>query len=277
MKQKHFFIFLGLLLLSITACTIKTEKNDKVGLGDQDIDIVEKSSDELLLIPEYPEEYLIYKDYIKTIGEKSRINDKGIIEATIISITKSEACPYPEEKCKIEPYPKDIGVVRIDKIIDYTPYSEQTVEQPSEEKSSGEGKTTPEYEGQELPKPKLLEYETLQEGQDVPTSFLLTTRPVKVVYTSISPQGEPEPGPHGGMESDLEEPVSHPLEPGTEPLPKTYKPIPKEGEYFVFTTKIIEYPETSMKVLPGLKIGDKFRAEIFYDGSLYVEEYEIIP
>lgn len=233
--------------------------------------------EEIALTPEYPEEYLIFQDYINTIGWWPRVSDIGIIEATVVSITKSEACPYSEEKCRIEPYPKDIGVVRIDKIINYTSYSEQSaeqpIEQPSGEEPSGEVRTTPEYKGGEVPKPKLSEYEPLQVGQEVPTTFLLTVRPVKVRYVSIPPQGEPEPG---GIESVFEEPVSRPSLPGEEPVPKTYKPIPKEGDYFVFTTKIIEYPETSQKILPGLEIGSKFQAEIHYDGSLYIEEYTLI-
>lgn len=44
----------------------------------------------------------------------------------------------------------------------------------------------------------------------------------------------------------------------------------------MFTTKIIEYPGISQKILPGLKEGDKFRAKINYCGTLYVEEYEVI-
>jgi hypothetical protein len=261
-----------------------------LGVPEEKVGEKPKGEGEIAMEPEYPEEYLIYQDYLKTIGGVPRISDVGIIEGTIISITKSEVCPYPEEKCRIEPYPKDIGVVRIDKIIEYTSYSEQSAEQPIEQPVGEEppagGKTTPGYKGEELPPPKPVEYERLQLGQEVPTSFLLTTRPVKVRYVSIPPQGEPEPGPYGPLESELEqsaeepigeEPVEHPLEPGEEPLPKTYKPIPREGEYFVFTTKIIEYPETSQKILPGLEIGSKFRAEIHYAGSLYIEEYEAIP
>lgn len=295
-KQKYFLVFgivTVLVIILISGCIQKQATEDK---------------GEIAWEPKYPEEYIIYQDYLKTIGGVSGINDVRIIEGTVISITKSEACPditdsfAPEPKeCSIEPYPKDIGIVRIDKIIEYIPYSEQTIEQPVEEPSGAEepseGKTTPGYKGVDLPKPKPPEYEAFKIEQEVPTSFLLTTRPVKVRYVSIPPVGEPEPGPHGAMESEFEqlseehigeepvkhpitprqEPVEHPLVPGEEPVPKTYKPIPKEGDYYVFTTKIIEYPETSQKILPGLKKGDKFRAKINYCGTLYVEEYEIIP
>ena len=237
-----------------------------------------------------PEELVIYWDYLGVIGGKSRISDIGTIEATIISITKTEVCPdkiepfAPEPtECSIEPYPKDSGIVRIDKIINYTPYSEQPVEQleqpsPSGEEPAEEG-TTPGYRGngyrgEDLPKPKLPEYEPLQEGQEVSTHFLLTARPAKVRYAPIP---ESEPSPHGPMESaqskDIisEQNISHKSEPGE----KIFKPIPKDGNYYVFTTKY-GFPETVEKNLPGLEVGIKIRAEIYYDGSLYIEEYEVI-
>jgi hypothetical protein len=235
-----------------------------------------------------PEEFTIYQDYIKTIGGEHRISDIGTIEATVISITKTVVCPdkmdpfAPEPtECSIEPYPKDLGIVRIDKIINYTPHSEQTVEptikqleQQSEGKSSEEGETTPGYESPEYPpKPKPSErkkYEPLHEGQEVQTFFLLTVRPAKIRYVPIN-------GSKGGMESaqlpedETQQTVSHQVE----PKEKTFKPIPKDGNYFVFTTKIGNFPEIIEKNLPGLEVGSKFRAEIYYDGSLYVEEYEI--
>ena len=185
-----------------------------------------------------------------------------------------------------------MGIVRIDKIISYTSYFEQTVEQPVVDESgqpSGEepieGKTTSEHKGVDI-EPKSPEYEALKVGQEVPTSFLLTSRPVKVRYVSIPPVGEPEPepepGPHGAMESEFEQLSEESADDktvesppgGKEPLPKTYKPISIEEGYFVFTTKIIEYPETSQKILSGLEIGSKFHARIHYSGSLYIEEYE---
>ena len=68
--------------------------------------------------------------------------------------------------------------------------------------------------------------------------------------------------------------VSHTVEPGK----KIFEPIPKENGYFEFTTKIVPYPEVSQKTLSGLKVGDKFKANIKYDGvTVVVGEYEIIP
>ena len=228
-----------------------------------------------------PEEFVIYQDYIDVIGGVSPLSsyvDTGTVEATVISITESDICPGPQqegETCTIEPYPNDWGTMRIDKIIDYTPFSEKTVQQPVEEPAEGEEPvqgTTPPYQGKDLPEPKMPEYEPLQEGQEVSTHFLLTTRPVKVRYVPMesSEYSQPESGLESAQES--EQMVGHSVEPGK----KTYKPIPKDGGYFVFTTKVGEYPEVIEKVLTGLEIGDKFRAKIHYDGTLYLEEYEII-
>ena len=219
---------------------------------------------ELLIIPE---EFAIHQDYIEVIGCKPGICDIGTIEATVISITKTEVCPgkiepfAPEPtECSIEPYPKDLGIVRIDKIINYTQYSGQTIEPTIEQPSEG-----PEYPSERK------EYKPLQEGQEVSTHFLLTVRPAKVRYASINESV-------GGMESAQEyeetpekDTISHPVT----HVKKIFKPIPKDGNYYVFTTKY-GFPETVEKNLPGLEVGSKFPAKIWYDGSLYVEEYEVI-
>ena len=259
------FVF-GMILVS--GCSQKLFDEDKEKI--EQIQSV-KDKEEITLIPQYPEDFVIFQDYIQVIGGQPRIKDVGIIEATVISITKSDVCPYQEEKCSIQPYPKDIGIVRIDKIIDYKSYFEQTSQRQIEQISniSEGGQTTPEYRGQDLPQ-KQPTYKSVSVGQEVPTIFILTTGPAQVVYTSIAPtnlSGD-------GLES--EQTVARQIS-GSEVPPKTYKPIPKQGGYYVFTTKIIQYPQTSARTLPGLNVGNKFRAEILYDGTLYVEEYQIIP
>lgn len=260
-------------------------------------EIPDKSSKREMIIT--PEELIIYQDYLETIEEGFRTTpsrySRGVIEATIISITKSGVCPdkidpfatEPTE-CSIEPYPNDWGIVRIDKIISYTPYSEQTTEQPVEQSSEAEPteeETTPGYKGKELPKPKTLGYEPLQEGQEVLIHFLLTVRPVKVRYVPLTESdGDMESGEYPQQETDLEsteewkeQTTSHQVE----PVEKVFKPIPKEpylDEYrYIFTTKMGDFPEVIEKTLPGLKVGDKFRAEICYDGTLHVEEYDPNP
>ena len=231
-----------------------------------------------------PEEFTIYQDYIEVINGKHGINDIGTIEATVISITNTEVCPdktdifAPEPaECSIEPYPKDLGIVRVDKIINYTSYSEQSIEPMIEQPGGGEspeGGATQGYESSEYPaKPKpseRKEYESLQEGQDVQALFLLTARPAKIRYIPIS---ESKGGMESAQESDNhEQDVSHVVAPEE----KIFKSIPKNGNYYIFTTKIGNFPEIIEKNLPGLEIGSKFRAKIYYDGSLYVEEYELI-
>lgn len=253
-----------------------------------------------------PEEVTIYENYLDVIEGESRhfhnVKDIGTVEATIISLTQSEVCPYQEEECRIEPYPKDTGVVRIDKIISYTPYSEQTVQQPIEQvgqpttREPEEEKTTSQYTGQDLPKQNIPEYTQLEEGQEVSTIFQVTTRPVKVRYMTVY---ELRGGPEGefiqrSVESDsnesselIEVPPTGTVNISDLPLPKKiYKPIPKEVNYFVFTTKVFyseveeePFPEpevTTEKIFLGLKEGDKFKATITYMGTLRVNEYDII-
>ena len=240
------------------------------------------SPEEILI---YPEEFVIYQDYIKTIGGKPIISDIGTVEATIMSITKGEICPdetdpfAPEPtECSIEPYPKDLGMVRIDKIVNYTRYSEQTIESPIEQPSGEEppeGKTTVTsgYKGSESqPKPKPpIEYEPLHEGQEVQTLFLLTVRPVKIRYVPIN-ESDGDMESEQLTEDDTQQTASHQVVPGN----KIFKPIHTDGDYFVFTTKVGRFPEIIEKPLFGLEAGSTFRAEIRYDGSLlYVGEYEV--
>ncbi len=255
---------------------------------------------------EIPAEYAIYQDYLDVIEGESRhfqnIKDIGTIEATVISLTKSEVCPYSEGECRIEPYPKDTGIVRIDNIISYTPYSEQTVQQPIEQRGQPttrqpeEEKTTSQYTGRDLPKQSIPEYTQLGEEQEISTIFQVTTRPVKVKYMTVyelrgAPEGEfiPRSLESDTNESDevIEVPPVGKVNPSELPSPKkTYRSIPKEENYFVFTTKVfysevkeepVPEPEvTTEKIFSGLKKGDKFRATISYGGILHVNEYDIV-
>lgn len=226
--------------------------------------------DEILI---YPKEFNIFKDYIEVIGGRPSIGDTGTIEGTVISLTKSSICPYKEEKCRIEPYPKDFGVVRVDRVINYTSYSEQTEQRVVEEQ--GEGieetlKTTPGYKGQDVPSKQIPNYEPLQAGRNIESFFLLTARPAKIRYVPIK---KPKSGIELIQTSETNiQTVTH--KSGEEK--KTFEPIPKDKEYFVFTTKIGDFPRTIEKTLVGLREGSKFRAEISYNGVLYIEEYEVI-
>ena len=221
----------------------------------------------------YPEEFIAYQNYLDVIGGKPGIADTGVIEATVISISRTEVCPYQEEECSIEPYPNDWGMVRVDKIINYTPYAEQAlgsrIEQPSETEPAG-GETTPGYGGAEH-QPKGGKYVPLQEGQEIQTLFLLTVSPVKVRYVPAAGSEGTEPTEPPG--DDAQRTAEHPVQPGQ----TVFKPIPREGDYFVFAIRIVDSPTTIESILPGLAVGSKFRAEIRYDGTLYIEEYEVIP
>lgn len=225
----------------------------------------------------YPKEFSIYQDYIEVIGGKPSISDTGTIEATILSVTKSEVCPsLSNETCSIEPYPNDWAIIRIDKIVEYAAYSEKTAQQPVEQPdttpTSGDVVSTPQNRGIDLPR-QTPGYNRLQVGQNISAHFLLTVRPAKIRYVSI---GETK----GGLESSRES-VADQTQTASQSINstyqgKTFESIPKEGEYFVFTTKLVQPPETSQKTLAGLKAGDKFRAKVDYNGMIYVEEYEII-
>jgi hypothetical protein len=238
--------------------------------------------DELLIMPG---EFVIYQDYLETIGGKPGIHDSGTIEATVISITKTEVCPdkidpsAPEPTgCSIEPYPKDHGIVRIDKISYYTRTTEQPIEQPAEptieQPSSPESTTNSAYVGSDslAEKPaEEKEYAQLQEGQEVSTLFLVTVRPAKIRYVPINESQDglestqiPENGAHQTVSKEVE------------PEKKVFKPIPKDKDDYVFTTRIGDFSGIIEKRLPGLEVGSQFRAEIRYDGTLYVEEYELL-
>lgn len=279
MKQTY-FIFGIIVVASIVASIFIFDNTQQPRNSDNEALLTSDNGEVGTL---YPKEYMIYQDYLQAIGEglsaTPRYFDNGVIEATIISVTNSDVCPSATgETCNIEPYPNDYAIIIIDKVVSYSPYSEQTVSQPVEQPSgtpAEEGSSIPGNKGTDYPKQKISEITRLEEGQNASVHFTLTTRPVKVRYVSVEPE-------NGGLESqqtlsgdsDMTQTVTHTVKPGG----KTFKPIPKENGYFVFTTKIVPYPEVSQKILLGLKTGDKFRANIKYDGTTVVIcEYEIIP
>jgi hypothetical protein len=221
----------------------------------------------------YPEGYGEYQKYLDVIGGTPGMADTGVIEATVASILKSEVCPYQEENCRIEPYPNDWGLVRVDEILQYVPYGAQDMEpareQPGQTPDSG-AETTAGSTGVSPPS-KGQRHETLQPGQEIQTHFLFTARPAKVSTGSLAGPGSPLPSqPPGG---EPEQAAEHRVQPG-EPV---YEPIPRDGDYLVFVTEIEGMPDSTEIILPGLEIGSRFRARIRYDGTLYVQEYEVIP
>ncbi len=258
MKQKHYLIFgiiIVVVLIGIILAIRPISKNTEMFT--------------------YPAEYGITRDYINLVkginpaSTSAQVFDSGTIEATVLSLTKSEICPYQEENCSIEPYPNDVGTIRIDKVNDYTSYLQKTASQPIEQPggTSTGGENTSGNRGVDIiPKTSSPTYQSLKVSQNVSAKFLLTARPVKVNYVSVAPS----------MLESSRQAVDDTLSQTIQPGKTIFKPIPKEGNYFVFTTKILPYPETSQKSLAGLKEGNKFRAKVDYNGIVYVDEYEII-
>jgi hypothetical protein len=194
-----------------------------------------------------PEEFIIYQDYIKTIGGLPQIYDFGTIEGTIISLNKSGTCPYKEKNCITEYYPNDWGIVKIDKIDSYSSYPEKT-------------------------------YKELQQNKEFLTHFILTARPTKIRYLTVYlPKS---------AQTNLEISSKQTITQEVESTKTIFKPLPKEEDYYVLTTKVF-YQELkdsyipsaqtiNEKILPGLNTGDRFKAKIFYNGTLYVDEYKLI-
>jgi hypothetical protein len=221
----------------------------------------------------YPPQYSQYQAYLDVIGARPGRADTALIEATVTSIQTSDVCPYDEEECRIEPYPNDWGMVRVDKVVEYAPYGEQGEGAQAEQSSQAQGsgaETTAGDSGIE-PAPERRQHEPLQVGQEVQTQFVLTTRPVKVRHVPAGESEGIEPMMHTEPEAgDTEE---HALEPGQ----GVFQPIPRAGQHYVFTTRIGDYAAPVEVILPGLDVGARFRAEVQFDGVLYVEEYELVP
>jgi len=235
---------------------------------------------ELMIVPE---EFIIYRDYIRIIGGIPHVSDIATVEATVLSITKTEVYPCgtdpfaPEPKLGSIAYPKHLGIVGIDRINNYTPYRDRILEHPIEQPTGNkvqEKEAEKTVSGSKGPigkySSKKKKYRPLQEGEEVQTRFLLTVSPAKIRYVPIITEDTRE---SGRLSENFvpQKTVTHKVE-GR----RAFKPLPKEGKYFVLTTKVGNFPKIIEKTLPGLKEGDKFRAEIYYDGSLYVQEYEMV-
>lgn len=260
-KRSLIITLLTIFILTSSACLENSPKPSS--------DNNNSISDEIAFIPP---EFQIYQNYIEIIRGRQGKYDTAVIEATVVSLNRTEKCPYDEEICSIQPYPLDTGVVRIDRIIIYIPFdeqkSEQSDEQTSEGRSSGDSNTTSQNIGKGLPEHVQKEYASLKEGQEVNTIFLLTSREVKIKYASIKSSQD---GRESAQATDTSVVQQDILEGSVK-----YRPIPKEGDYFVFTTRIGDFKEPIEKIQPGLEPGSRFKAEIQYDGILYIKEFEKI-
>ena len=221
----------------------------------------------------YPKEVAAYEVYLDVIKGRPSMADTAVIEGTVLSIQPGEVCPYQEEPCPTEPYPDDWGTVRVDNIVEYAPLGEPG-SSPVEGQAGGaqpsEGQTSPGYTGAGA-QPGPAKYNPLQPGQELTAHFLLTTRPARVrrlATTAFEGAGQAQP-----LESDAGQVVTHQAETDD----TTLEPVLREGGYFVFSTLAIDTQESGELLLPGLTAGARFRARVLYDGTLHVQEYELIP
>lgn len=240
------------------------------------------------LRPEFipiPVEYQIFQDYLEVIKAISTTPTEEInITGQIISVNKEEICPDkrlpsdPENtNCSVPPYPKDTALIKIEKI-EKVLLPLASADKPSTSKNTGDAVTV--IDQSEAAPPKT--YNPLSIGQEVSALLILTSSPVKVKYAS-SPETESAP-----VETISKNSLRAPKNAEIQAAPggaevgggravdipkKTYKPLPKEGNYFVFTTKMGPYPDGTEKMLSGLKAGDRFTAQILYNGTIFIEEY----
>jgi hypothetical protein len=269
---KYSWLLIIVFLVLVTGCI------DQKGPGTS-VEPKDNTEDQELF--SVPEEYIIYQDYLQKIGGKpDRVYDQGVIEATVLSISKTDICPYNEENCSIEPYPKDMGKVKIDKILSYIPYSEiseKTSEQSSSDTVSGdtvsrEENTSSGNKGIDYPSKPRQEYTFLKEGSEYQAVLILSSRPAKIRYVPLEEDENPEEPLEMEVTASENTTIYKKVENGN----KIFKPIIRENNYFIFTTKIGKYPAIIEKILPGLEIGSKLRADVYYDGTLYIGEYELI-
>lgn len=153
------------------------------------------------------------------------------LEATVLSLSIDENIEC-ENVCPAYEYPKDTGVVRIDRIIS-TNYGDTGLES----------------------------LEGMEEGGEITIQFQYSSRQAKI---RLVPKSE-EPIT-GGPDT----PVSH--------TPSSAYPVPIEDDYFVYTHESTLAEEETETILPGLEVGDKFRATLNYIFSdmIVVGKYEVI-
>ena len=227
---------------------------------------IKNSSQEIIIVPNNYNTYLEYVELLKSPSIKYK---EAIVEATIIDISISDFCPYKEQTCRIEPYPKDSGIIKINKIIQTIESQSDIIEAINRDNSS-ENKTD-EYKGEDITKKEANYAQNIDIGRSLPTIFLLTSRPVSVNYEKI------------GTTNNTTKSIGNSIDPETtsnksieQNMNNTYENLLKKNGHYVFTTKIGDYNNTITKELPGLKTGDIIIAHIYYDGVMtYIEEYEL--
>jgi len=249
---------------------LKPEINDTIFISSQDLS---QKGEVVVMVPKL---FMAYQDYMGTIDKRISGGDVATIEATVVSLSISSKCPYNEELCGIDPYPNDSGIIQIDRVIDYSHYDKpglfkrgienQDSSIPGEESEAG------------------LILAELQSGDVIDSFFLLSARPAKQGKAVVSAKNGimtvelPELFFDGsGERSNLADKVVDYRLPGE----RMFLPILKKEDYFIFITEVL-YLENGEgrdeglatgNILPGLKQGDSFLAEIYYDGTAHIEKY----
>jgi len=227
---------------------------------------IKNSSQEIIIVPN---NYNTYLKYVELLKNPSIRYKEAIVEATIIDISISDFCPYNEETCRIEPYPKDSGIIKINKIIQTIESQSDIIETINLDNSSQN--TTDEYKGEDIIKKETNYVQNIDIGRSLPTIFLLTSRSVSVNYEKIGTTNNTTKSTDNSIESETTSNKS--IE---QNMNNTYENLLKKNGHYVFTIKIGDYDNTITKELPGLKTGDLIIAHIYYDDVMtYIGEYEL--
>ncbi len=151
-------------------------------------------------------------------------------------------------------------MVRIDAILSDPTTSSSIGDSAASEAEGREGRTSGQNQGVDLPDKT---HPELQVGQEVQAQFLLTTRPAVAHWEPAVPEDnnfERANAPETAVESDQD-----------------YQPIPFENGRYIFTVGTSSSDQIEEKVLPGLVVGDRFRAVVSYDGVVRIFVYERLP
>ena len=220
----------------------------------------------------YPTDYVIFQGYLDAIGGRPGRAGEGTIEATVLSVNTALICPYQEEKCRIEPYPRDSGFVRVDRILSYSDAAARSATPSLEVPAPGEPVLATHSPGALGTEPEPAQGQAaLVAGREYQALFVLTAGPVLIRYALLDQTrgGEIVKPSTGALEGLVGQPAQTPA--------KVFLPIPQVGGRWVFTTQVGSVPEIKEKSLAGLRAGSRFQAHVRFDGILYVEEYDLIP
>ena len=171
-------------------------------------------------------------------------SDSGLVDLTIISLSKTDSCPaeldptMPEpEQCPVNTNPSDGGLVRVDNIIDYDRNPRAT-------------------------------FELLTLGNEVGASFVFSSRLAKVVHIPIAVVDGESTKELSEESKDRQVPKS---------APAGGQSIPREGNRYIYSIYSGTFDEQFETLLPGANEGNKIRAKIhFLDGRLSIGEYEVL-